>query len=106
MEIKLGRKIKSLRKQKNISQEVLAQYLGVSFQAVSKWESETAMPDITLVPAIASFFGVSTDELFDYNHFEIPRFISQSWSWMQSCWKERIAFGRQRTRNFCQRTVW
>ena len=39
MEIKLGEKIKALRKQKNISQEVLAQVLGVSFQAVSKWET-------------------------------------------------------------------
>lgn len=39
--IKLGEKIKSLRKQKNISQEVFANYLGVSFQAVSKWETET-----------------------------------------------------------------
>ena len=37
--IKLGEKIKSLRKQKNISQEVFAGYLGVSFQAVSKWEN-------------------------------------------------------------------
>lgn len=77
MEIKIGNKIKSLRKQKNISQEVLAQYLGVSFQAVSKWESETAMPDITLVPAIASFFGVSTDELFDYNHFEMEKRVNE-----------------------------
>ncbi len=60
MNIRLGQKIKSLRKAKNISQEVLAQYLGVSFQAVSKWETETAMPDVTLIPAIASFFEVST----------------------------------------------
>ena len=41
--IKLGEKIKSLRKQKNISQEVLANYLGVSFQAVSKWENDSTM---------------------------------------------------------------
>ena len=52
MNITIGEKIKSLRKQKNISQEVLAQYLGVSFQAVSKWENEATMPDITMVPAI------------------------------------------------------
>lgn len=77
MEIKLGQKIKTLRKQRNISQEVLAQFLGVSFQAVSKWESEIAMPDITLVPAIASFFGVSTDELFDYNHFEMEKRVNE-----------------------------
>lgn len=54
MELNIGNKIRELRRQKNISQEVLAQYLGVTFQAVSKRESATTMPDITLVPAIAS----------------------------------------------------
>ena len=71
--IKLGEKIKSLRKQKNISQEVFANYLGVSFQAVSKWENGNTMPDVTMIPAIASFFGVSTDELFDFNLFETEK---------------------------------
>lgn len=70
MTVKLGKKIRQLRKGKNISQEVLAQFLGVSFQAVSKWENDTAMPDVALIPVIASFFGVSTDELFDYNRLE------------------------------------
>lgn len=51
---RLGEKIKSLRKQKNISQDVLANYLGVSFQAVSKWENGSTMPDVTMIPAIAS----------------------------------------------------
>ena len=71
--IRLGEKIKSLRKQKNISQEVFANYLGVSFQAVSKWENGNTMPDVTMIPAIASFFGVSTDELFDFNLYEIEK---------------------------------
>ncbi|MBQ8813927.1 MAG: helix-turn-helix transcriptional regulator [Lachnospiraceae bacterium] len=71
MEIKLGEKIRSLRKQKNISQEVLAQVLGVTFQAVSKWETGAAMPDVTMIPAIASFFEVSTDELFSFNLLEL-----------------------------------
>lgn len=70
MNIKLGRKIKELRKSRNISQEILAEYLGVSFQAVSKWENEAGLPDVSLIPAIASFFEVSTDELFDYNRME------------------------------------
>ena len=74
---KLGEKIKSLRKQKNISQEVFATYLGVSFQAVSKWENGNTMPDVTMIPAIASFFGVSTDELFDFNLFEIEKKVEQ-----------------------------
>lgn len=71
--IRLGEKIKSLRKQRSISQEVFANYLGVSFQAVSKWENGNTMPDVTMIPAIASFFGVSTDELFDFNLYEMEK---------------------------------
>ncbi|MDR1630508.1 MAG: helix-turn-helix domain-containing protein [Oscillospiraceae bacterium] len=83
MNINLGNKIRELRKQKNISQDVLANYLGVTFQAVSKWENDTTMPDVTLIPAIASFFGVSTDELFDFNLYEIEKkvnFITDEYS--------------------------
>lgn len=80
MNIKLGEKIRTLRKQKNISQEVLAQYLGVSFQAVSKWENGDTMPDVTMIPAIAIFFDVSTDELFDFNRLETEQKIQQA------CW--------------------
>ena len=83
--IKLGEKIKSLRKQKNISQEVFANYLGVSFQAVSKWENGNTMPDVTMIPAIASFFGVSTDELFDFNLYEMEKQVEaichESWKY-------------------------
>lgn len=71
--VSLGEKIKSLRKQKNVSQEVFANYLGVSFQAVSKWENGITMPDVTMIPAIASFFGISTDELFDFNRYETEK---------------------------------
>ena len=80
MNIKLGEKIRSLRKAKNISQEVLAQYLGVSFQAVSKWENGDCLPDVPMIPAIASFFEVSTDELFDFNRLETEQKVQQM------CW--------------------
>lgn len=80
MNIRLGEKIRNLRKAKNMSQENLAHYLGVSFQAVSKWENGTTMPDVTMIPAIASFFEVSTDELFDFNTLETERKIQQM------CW--------------------
>ncbi len=73
MEIRMGEKIRALRKRRNISQEVLAQYLGVSFQAVSKWENGAAMPDVAMIPAIASFFDVSTDELFDFNRLDTEK---------------------------------
>ena len=75
MEIRMGEKIRALRKRRNISQEVLAQYLGVSFQAVSKWENGAAMPDVAMIPAIASFFDVSTDELFDFNRLDMEKRI-------------------------------
>ena len=75
--INLGEKIKSLRKQKNISQEVFANYLGISFQAVSKWENGNTMPDVTMIPAIASFFGVSIDELFNFNLYEMEKQVDE-----------------------------
>ena len=85
--IKLGEKIKTYRKQKNISQEVFANYLGVSFQAVSKWENGNTMPDVTMIPAIASFFGISTDELFDFNLFEMEKQVEaichESWKYRE-----------------------
>lgn len=69
----MGEKIKALRKRKGISQEILAQMLGVSCQAVSKWENGNTMPDIGLIPAIAAYFEVSTDELFGYNLLETEK---------------------------------
>lgn len=77
MNIIIGEKIRRLRKQKNISQDVLAQYLGVSFQAISKWENGDNLPDVMMIPAIASFFEVSTDELFDFNRLETERKVQQ-----------------------------
>ena len=70
MNIQMGEKIRALRKNRNLSQETLAQYLGVSFQAISKWEKGDTFPDVVLIPAIASFFDISTDELFDFNRLE------------------------------------
>lgn len=63
MNIYLNENIKRLRKEKDITQDTLADFLGVSFQSVSKWERSEAFPDITLLPAIANYFGVTIDEL-------------------------------------------
>lgn len=64
--MELGKKIKQLRLNKGVTQEALANALGVTYQAVSRWENETTMPDISLLPQISVFFGVSIDELFEF----------------------------------------
>ncbi len=61
----IGKNIRQRRQQKGATQEQLAEYLGVSYQAVSKWENEANTPDIQLLPKIAKFFGTSIDALFD-----------------------------------------
>ncbi len=61
----IGKRIRLLRSKCSLTQEQLADRLGVSAQAVSKWENAVTMPDITLLPELAGVFGVSIDELFD-----------------------------------------
>ncbi len=63
-DLRLGENIRSLRKEKGIGQEVLAGQLGVTVQAVSKWETGGSMPDITLLPQLAEYFEVTMEELF------------------------------------------
>lgn len=59
----IGATIKKLRYDKEITQEQLAAYLKVTAQAISRWETGSALPDITQVPALAHIFNVSADEL-------------------------------------------
>lgn len=64
--IQIGSNISQLRKEKGITQEELAEYLGVSKPAVSKWESGQSYPDILLLPIIASYFDKTLDDLLGY----------------------------------------
>ncbi|MBQ8408302.1 MAG: helix-turn-helix transcriptional regulator [Clostridia bacterium] len=63
----IGEKIKYLRQKNSVTQETLAEYLNITYQSISKWENNNALPDISLVVPLANFFGVSIDELFDRN---------------------------------------
>lgn len=63
--LKIGEKIKELRKSQDVTQEKLADYLNISYQAVSKWENGLALPDLSLIPALSNFFGVTSDYLLD-----------------------------------------
>ena len=62
----LGEKIKDLRKAASITQEELAEKIGVSRQAVTKWESDVGMPDVENLKIIATLFNITVDELLDY----------------------------------------
>ena len=61
----IGKKIKTFRIAKSVTQEALAQELGVTAQAVSRWENGAAMPDIALLPALSVYFGVRIDDFFE-----------------------------------------
>lgn len=65
-EINIAKKLIEKRKEKGITQEELAEYIGISKASVSKWETEQCFPDITFLPQLAAYFNISIDELFGY----------------------------------------
>ncbi|MBO5333761.1 MAG: helix-turn-helix transcriptional regulator [Clostridia bacterium] len=64
MEKTIGKKLYELRKQSGFTQDYVAEKLGVSAQAVSKWENDIACPDIMTLPNIAELYEITIDELF------------------------------------------
>ncbi len=68
MTLSIGKQIRTLRQRKGVTQEAMAEVLGVSAQAISKWENSVTTPDIELLPKLAVYFGVKIDALF-----QIPR---------------------------------
>ncbi len=68
----IGEKICQLRKDRGMTQEMLAEQLVISAQAISKWERGIANPDIELIPRIAKLFGISTDELLGLSTPKVP----------------------------------
>ncbi|CAM3025629.1 DNA-binding protein [Hathewaya histolytica] len=77
----IGEVIYRLRKEKGITQEQLANFIGVSTAAVSKWESGNSYPDITLLPVIATIFNVTIDMLLNFkielSHEEVMKIYSE-----------------------------
>ena len=65
MDMTIGKRIAHLRKEKGLTQEELAQHMGISPQAVSKWENDQTCPDISALPKLARLFGVTVDELLE-----------------------------------------
>lgn len=77
MEIIIKDKLKELRKEKNITQEQLANHLGISQQSVGKWERGEGYPDITLLPTIALYFGITLDELMGIDEAKIKEAVEK-----------------------------
>ena len=68
MQLDLGQKIRELRRLNGCTQEDLASAIGVTSQAVSRWEANGGYPDMEMIPSIANYFGISIDELFGYTN--------------------------------------
>lgn len=67
MSYNFGNNLKKLRRERGLTQEQLAELLGISSQAVSKWETSNSFPDISMLPILAGFFGVSVDSLLGFD---------------------------------------
>ena len=67
MQLDLGQKIRELRRRDGRTQEALAEAIGVTSQAVSRWEANGGYPDMEMIPSIANYFNISIDELFGYS---------------------------------------
>ena len=76
----IGNNIAALRKEKGITQEELANILGVSAQAVSKWENNSSCPDVALLSDIADYFGVTVDALLRASEDEITSAKTESFT--------------------------
>ena len=75
MTIHFGESLRRLRKEKNLTQEQLAARLNVSFQTISNWERDESWPDLSMLPVLADFFGVRTDDLLGMDRAENERKI-------------------------------
>ena len=88
-------KLAQLRKQNNLTQQKLGDILNVSYQTISKWENGVVYPDISMLPQISSFFGISVDALLGLAPLE-QEYISSN-SGVSEYWDKRLEY-LQRTR--------
>lgn len=76
----LGENIRKFRKEVNLTQEELADKIGVTYQAVSKWENAQSAPDVSFLPMLADLFGCSIDDLFSYTSKQSGGYPNFDWN--------------------------
>jgi len=74
----LGSRIAECRRAKGITQDQLAEHMGVSSQAVSKWENDLSCPDITLLPRLADYFGITIDKLLRGDNSNVVQVVPEN----------------------------
>ena len=101
-----GATIKALREKQGLTQAQLAERLAVSDKAVSKWETGAGYPDITLLPRIANYFGITVDELIGNDAVTREEDIRSFTDWflkqpdIRSSWAERLAKAKEYYRKY------
>jgi len=80
MQIRIGENLRKLRIKNELTQEKLAEVLGVSPQAISRWENNSTYPDITMLPSIANYYNVSIDELIGMDEIRNVEKINSTFS--------------------------
>lgn len=90
MELIIGDKLKKLRRERDLTQDEVASALGVSCQAISKWERYDGYPDITMLPALANYFGITVDELIGMNEIAAKDGLDE----INRQWEENRKAGR------------
>ena len=92
MELMIGDKLKKLRHNRNLTQEEVATHIGISYQAISKWERGDGYPDITMLPTLANYFGVSVDELIGMDEISSANRLAE----INQKWLENRALGHHK----------
>ena len=77
MKLNIGENIRRRRREADMTQEQLGEELGVSYQAISRWENGTAYPDIEFLPTLAKYFGMTVDELMGYGENERKKRVAE-----------------------------
>lgn len=96
---KITLRIADLRKRSRITQQELADSIGVSFQTISKWETGISMPDLTVLPLLAEFFSVSTDQLLGLKPLEGEAYIPERTA-TKGFWNNKLEYLLQTRRSY------